>query len=113
MTEQECYRTIGAAFIELSKFKGGASHGTPDYQTEWRHSKVKELCGDINSKSISIKCIADWAKKSESYVRRKLPNRNRHINTFYARDVVKFLCDEWEFDYPPETTEDADKDAVA
>lgn len=107
MTEAECYKAIGTAFTELSKIKGNGSHGTPNYQTEWRRNKVKELCDNINSKRIPIACIADWTKKDENYIRRKIPTRNQHVNTFYARDVVKCLCDEWGFDYPPEISEDA------
>ena len=107
MTEAECYKAIGTAFTELSKIKGNGSPGTPDYQTEWRHNKVKELCDNINSKRIPIACIVDWVKKTENYVRRHITSRTKFTNTFYARDVIKFLCEEWGFDYPPELSEGA------
>jgi len=107
MTEQECYKAIGNGFLELSKIKASSTNGTPDFQAAWRRSKIEELCNNIDSKRIPIACVADWTKKDENYIRRKIPTRNQHVNTFYARDVVKFLCDEWGFDYPPELSEGA------
>ena len=105
MTEIDHWKALLKNVEELLKFKIGS--GTLDYQTMWRHSKISELCDNINSKRIPIACIVDWVKKTEIYVRRNITSRTKFTNTFYARDVIKFLCDEWGFDYPPELSEDA------
>jgi hypothetical protein len=108
-TVSQCVEAISKEMHELSKALASTigTNGTPDYQAAWRLNKVEELRNNIDSKRIPIACVADWTKKDENYIRRKIPTRNQHVNTFYARDVVKFLCDEWGFDYPPELSEGA------
>lgn len=93
---------IADVIVELRK-RGLLPEQTPhstNYEKEYRNRLINKLCNNIRDKRVHIKCIADWTGKTETYIKKNIPTRNRYTSTFYAVDVIKFLCDLWSMDYP-------------
>lgn len=80
-----------------------------------RHEKVIErFVREIKSKNVSLDTITALTEKNANYIIAKLPIRNQHRKkTFWAVDVVKFCCDEWGIDYPPEYRAQCEKFSIA
>lgn len=74
-----------------------------NYENHHRKKVLNNLVKHIRSKRISMQTVAAWSDKNENYIRAQIPHRTeRYVNTFWAVDVVKFLCDVWAIDYPNE-----------
>ena len=79
------------------------------YEDQKHREVVEKLAKKIKSKRVSIRNISDWSGKTENYIKTQLPQRSKYTDTFWAVDVVKFLCDLWSWDYPPEYYEQCEK----
>lgn len=79
------------------------------YEDQKHREVVEKLARKIYTKRVSIRNISDWSGKNENYLKTQLPQRSKYTNTFWAVDVVKFLCDLWSLDYPPEYFEQCEK----
>lgn len=74
------------------------------FNEEFRRKKINKLISMLHSRKneIAINLVADWADKTEDYVARNIEQRNLHKNKRNVVDVLKFLCDLWDLDYPQE-----------
>lgn len=75
-----------------------------NFDAEFRRKKINQVIRQLHQRKneIAVNLVADWTDKTEDYLRRNIPQRNGHKNRFYAVDVLKFLCDLWDLDYPEE-----------
>lgn len=72
---------------------------------DWRRNDIinqlTEKMKSRQNKNINIHSVEVWANLPENFIRQKLYPRNpNRTSTFWALDVMKFLCDLWQKDYP-------------
>ncbi|MCQ2250270.1 MAG: hypothetical protein MJZ66_04080 [Bacteroidales bacterium] len=74
------------------------------FDEEFRRKTINKLVNMLHSRrnEVDVILIADWANKEEGFIRKTIPQRNDHKNKRHAVDVLKFLCDQWDIDYPEE-----------
>lgn len=74
------------------------------FDEEFRRKKINKLVSMLHSRKneIAVNLVADWAEKTEDYICRNIQQRNGHKNRRHIVDVLKFLCDTWNWDYPKE-----------
>ncbi|MBQ3619385.1 MAG: hypothetical protein II939_14655 [Bacteroidales bacterium] len=78
-------------------------------ETEWEKYEamrqkdiLTRLEKNITSRDININTVVEWAQIPEISIRTRLYARNaKRTSTFWAVDVMRFLCDLWEAT-PPE-----------
>ena len=72
-------------------------------ETEWEKYEamrqkdiLTRLENNITSRDININTVIEWAQIPENSIRLKLNARNaKRTSTFWAVDVMRFLCDLW------------------
>lgn len=74
------------------------------FNEEFRRKKINQLVSMLHSRKneIAVNLVADWAEKTEEHVCRNIQQRNGHKNRRHIVDVLKFLCDMWDLEYPKE-----------
>lgn len=79
------------------------------YETERQKRALRKLVSELHKKDKRIKVdyIADLTGKCKAWFStvdglKMLPLRNTERNTRKRPDVIKFLCDLWNYPYPPE-----------
>ena len=104
MTDNE----LAKAFETIAEMirNGGRTKATdPEtvYETMRRQKVVEHFTKIIKAKTVSLDTVVALTEKNANYIVSKIPIHNNHrTQTFWAVDVLKFCCDEWGIDYPPE-----------
>ena len=72
------------------------------YEETRRNGIIERLLKNINCKSINLNLVAEWAQiDDKNIVLAHVKARGgKRTSTFWAVDVLKYLCDLWGMDYP-------------
>lgn len=66
------------------------------FEESRRNDVLRNLEKNMAAKGININTVVEWARLNENIIVQKLSPRNpKRKKTFWAVDVMKFLCDLW------------------
>ena len=76
---------------------------TEKYEAMRQKDILSRLEKRLTKRDININTVIEWAQLSENIIRQKLYARStKRTSTFWAVDVMRFLCDIWGLT-PPDT----------